>query len=131
MKRGKQNKIIKGKSIEFNRKALEDKKTKVLILQHKRGKDSLKQRDSGLNQVLAKIARDNEITLALDLNEIKKAKDKKTKTQILARIIQNIKLIKKYKNKFKLLNCKNKQQGFSFLISLGLDTEKAKKAIQK
>jgi len=125
----KNQKIVQGKTIEFNRKALENKETKILILQHKFGKDRLKQRDSGLNEVLCKIAKENDIVLAIDLNELKKEKDKKTRAEILARILQNIKLIKKYKPKFKLLNYKNKNQAFSFLLTLGLPTNIAKKAV--
>ena len=101
----------------------------MLILSHKLGKDKLKQRDSGLNQVLCKIARDNNITLAIDLKELTEEKDKKNKAIILSRITQNIKLIKKFKNKFKLLNQGNKQQAFSFLLTLGLPTKQAKDAI--
>ena len=121
--------IVKGKTIGFNRIILENKKVNMLILNHKTGKDKLKQRDSGLNQVLCKIAKKNNIVLAIDLNELKEEKEKKEKAKILARIIQNIKLIKKYKNELKLLNFKNKSQAFSFLITLGLPTDQAKKAV--
>ena len=64
----KQKIIIQGQNIEFNRKILENKKVKALVLQHKGQKDSLKERGSGLNQVLAKIARDSEkiIFIAID-----------------------------------------------------------------
>lgn len=121
--------IVKGKDIAFNRKALENKNTKTLILSHTNKKDKLKERDSGLNQVLCKIAKQNNTILAFSLEELKKEKDKKTKAEILGRMLQNIRLIKKYKNKFKLINFKNKQQAFSFLLTLGLPTEIAKKAL--
>lgn len=121
--------VVQGKDIAFNRKALESKKISMLVLNHRMGKDKLKQRDSGLNQVLCKIAKDNRIILAIDLNELIKTEDKKEKSKILARILQNIKLIKKFKNKFKLLNPSNKQQAFSLLLTLGLDTKQAKEAV--
>ncbi len=121
-------KIVQGKDISFNRKVLESKKTRMLILSHTDKKDKLKQRDSGLNQVLCKIARENNIILAIDMNELK-IEDKKTKAQILSRIMQNIKLIKKFKNNFRLLNYNNKEQAFSFLLSLGLPTDVAKRAL--
>ena len=66
--------------------------------------------------------------MAFDLNELRH-EDKKEKAEILSRMLQNIKLIKKFKNKFKLLNTKNKQQAFSFLLTLGLPTEMAKEAL--
>ena len=121
---------IKGKDISFNRKILESKKTEMLILNHTDKKDRLKQRDSGLNQVLCRIAKDNNITLAIDLNELTESRDKKTRALILGRILQNIKLIKKFKNKFKLLNPGNKNQAFSLLLSWGLPTSQTKEAIE-
>ena len=120
--------IVQGDSISFNRKVLERKQAEILILNHKHGKDRLKQRDSGLNHILCRIAKENNITLAIDLNELVKEGDKKTKAEILGRIIQNIKLIKKYKNRFKLVNYRNKEQAFSFLITLGMPTNQAKEA---
>jgi len=123
--------VVKGRDISFNRLILENKKVRMLILSHINKKDKLKQRDSGLNEVLCKIAKQNNITLAIDLDELKKEKDKKTKAEILSRILQNIKLIKKYKNDFKILNYKNKNQAFSFLLTLGLPTNFSKKAVEK
>jgi len=121
--------VVQGKDIAFNRLILENKKVSALILSHTDKKDRLKQRDSGLNQVLCKIAKKNNITLILNLKELKEEKDKKTRAEIVARVLQNIKLIKKYKNKFKLLNYKNRKQAFSFLLTLGLPTKMAKEAL--
>jgi len=145
-----QEKIVQGKDIGFNRIILENKKVDMLILSHTNKKDKLKQRDSGLNHVLCNLAKQNNILLAIDLNELIKTQDKpqnssqkfgileleksegfsrKEKALILARMIQNLKLMKKAKNKFKLLNYKNKSQAFSFLLSLGASTEQAKEAV--
>src|SRR3989344_6245063 len=142
-----QEKIVQGKDIGFNRIILENKKVDMLILSHTNKKDKLKQRDSGLNHVLCNLAKQNNILLAIDLNELIKTQDKpqnssqkfgileleksegfsrKEKALILARMIQNLKLMNKAKNKFKLLNYKNKSQAFSFLLSLGASTEQAK-----
>ena len=127
-KEGKKIAVL-GRGIEFNRIILENKKVSMLILSHENKKDKLKQRDSGLNHILCEIARKNSITFAFDLNELIKQNDKKQKALILARIIQNIKLIKKFKNNFKIINYQNKQQAFSFLLSLGLPTDMAKEAV--
>jgi len=123
--------IVLGRDIKLNREILENEKVDTLILQHKPERDKLKQRNSGLNEILCKIAKDNNIILAIDLNELKEVKNKKERGEILARIIQNIRLIKKQKNKFKLLNFKNKSQAQSFLLTLGLPTDMAKKAVKK
>ena len=62
--------IVQGKSIDFNRIILENKKVDMLILSHTNKKDKLKQQDSGLNHVLCEIARKNNITLAFDFSEL-------------------------------------------------------------
>jgi RNase P/RNase MRP subunit p30 len=121
--------IIKGKSIEFNRKILENKKVNVLVMSHTEKRDKLRQRDSGLNQVLCKIAKENNITIAFDFSEIENL-SKKDKALLLARFIQNIKLCKKYKTKFILISDKkDKNSLFSFLLTLGCDTKNAKEAL--
>ena len=101
----------------------------TLVLQHRPKGDKLKQRVSGLNEVLSKIAKENSITLAISLEELKKVKGKEERARILARMKQNIELIKKYKNEFRLMDYRNKKQAFSFLLTLGLPTSQAKKAI--
>lgn len=60
-------------------------------------KDSTHHRNSGLNQVLCKLAKENEITLCINFNNLLNAKNKPL---ILGRILQNIRFMKKYKNKF-------------------------------
>jgi len=131
-KLSKENKkvIVQAQDIDFNRKILENKKTNLLILNHKIRRDRLKQRNSGLNQVLCKIAKKSNITLAINLNEILEEKNKKLRAEILSRIIQNINLIKKYKNKLIIIN-KNQdiQEIKSLFLTLGLPTNIIKEAI--
>ncbi len=121
--------LVQGSSIEENRRLIEKNRNITLVLNHRDKKDRLKQRDSGLNQVLCSLAKKRNITLAIDLDELVQVENKLEKAKILSRIIQNLKLIKKFKNQFKLLNLKNKSQAFSFLISLGLTTNQAKEAV--
>lgn len=119
---------VLGRDIEFNRKILEMKRVNILVLNHKVGKDKLKERDSGLNQVLCKIARDNNIALAIDFNELRET-DKKTRAKIISRMIQNIKLIKKYKNKLLIINKPQDRLSLAaFLRVLGADTKLASEA---
>jgi RNase P/RNase MRP subunit p30 len=122
--------IVKGRDIEFNRKILEMKRVSALVLNLSGGRDGLKQRDSGLNQVLCRIAKDNNITLAIDFNELL-VEDKKQKAKILGRMIQNIKLIKKFKNKLEIVNKPSDKLSLSaFLRILGADTKMASDASQ-
>ncbi|MEM3405353.1 MAG: hypothetical protein QW117_00015 [Candidatus Pacearchaeota archaeon] len=120
--------IVLGKDIEFNRKILENKKVNMLILNHKQKKDTLRQRDSSLNHILCKIAKKNNVIIAFDFSELERT-DKKEKAILLSRWIQNIKLCKKYKVKFKILTNKNKKNIFSFLLTLSCDTKNAKEAL--
>ena len=87
--------IVKAQDEEFNRKILEIPGVSVLLSPelHNR-KDYLKQRDSGLNEHLCKLAKKNNIKIAINIEEISKL-DKKLKARILARIKQNIELCKR------------------------------------
>lgn len=121
--------VVIGKDISFNREILENKKVNVLVLSHTDKKDRLKQRDSGLNHILCKIAKDNNITFAINLKEFE-IENKKERALILSRLIQNIKLMKKTKNKVILQNYNNKYQAKSFLLTLGMPTIQIKQAVE-
>src|SRR3989338_8145669 len=92
----KENKqvIVWAQTDEFNRKILENKDVDMIAGLELNKKDRLKQRDSGLNEVLAKLAKQNNIKIGLDISELKNKKGKE-KAKILARIMQNIKLCKR------------------------------------
>ena len=63
--------IVKGRDDSFNRKILENKKVDVLLSpEHGYKKDRLRQRDSGLNHVLCRIASQNNIAIGIDFQEI-------------------------------------------------------------
>lgn len=121
--------IVIAQSEEFNRKILENKDVNVLLSPelHERG-DRLKQRDSGLNEVLCKIAAKNKIKIGIDTDKIREKKGKELAV-VLARIIQNIILCKKAGTDLIMLGKHDKKDAFSFLITLGASTSQAKKAI--
>jgi len=130
LKKQKKQVIVLAQDDEFNRKILEIKDVDILLSPelHDR-KDKLKQRDSGLNEVLCKIASKNNIKIGLEINKIRKTKDK-NRAIILARIMQNIKLCKKAGTELVLLGKYNKKDAFSLLLTLGCSTSQAKKAIE-
>ena len=103
---------------ELNRKVLEKLEIDILLLKQSKRKDFQKQRNSGFNQVLAKIAKNKNITIGIDLDEIINAKSKQ-KAEILARTKQNIKLCNKNKLKMKFISQKNKRNIYD-LKALGL-----------
>jgi ribonuclease P/MRP protein subunit RPP1 len=77
----------------------------------------MKQRDSGFNHVLARLAKKKNISLGINLDEIINSKSKE-KSEILARVRQNIKLCNKNKLKMKFISSKKRDR--YNLKSLGL-----------
>ena len=100
---------------ELNRKVLEKLPIQILLINLKNRKDFQKQRNSGFNQVIAKIAKKNNIKIGINFDELTLSKNKE---KIIARLIQNIKLCNKYKVQMKFLS-KTKQNLLN-LKSLGL-----------
>ncbi|MBU4308636.1 MAG: hypothetical protein KJ566_02485 [Nanoarchaeota archaeon] len=99
--------IFTSEDDELNRKVLEKLEINILLLNQKNRKDFAKQRNSGLNQVLAKIAKKNKIQIGINIDELISSQGK-TKAQILARIQQNIKLCNKNKIQMQFIS-KSKQ----------------------
>lgn len=112
--------IFSSDNDELNRKVLEKEKINVLLLNQTQRKDRFKQRNSGFNQVLAKLAKKKNVRIGINLDEILEAKAEKKK-EILARIKQNIKLCNKQKLKmdFIALKKQNKRDIYD-LKALGL-----------
>lgn len=69
----------------------------IFNLENARRKDFIYSRNSGLNQVLSKLAKKNEVIVGISVNNII---NNKNKNILLGRIKQNIKLCQKYKTKF-------------------------------
>lgn len=117
----KENKaiIFTSKDDELNRKILEKQPIDILLLRQSGRKDFQKQRNSGFNQVLAKIAKKNKVSIGIELDEIINSKNEE-KQEIIARIKQNIKICNKNKLKmaFVTLDAKNKRNSRD-LKSLG------------
>jgi|TARA_B100001079_G_C16340503_1_gene483339 ribonuclease P/MRP protein subunit RPP1 len=115
IKKSKNKRIIfSSDNDELNRRILEKEKINIFLINQQKREDFLKQRNSGLNHVLAKIAKKNNITIGINLDEIIKGK-----AEILARIRQNIKLCNKNKLKMKFIEDKHKRNNYD-LRSLGL-----------
>ena len=117
----KENKeiIFSSDDDELNRKILEKEKINILLINLAGKKDFQKQRDSGFNQVLAKIAKKGDVAIGINFDEIIES-NQIEKSKILARIHQNIKLCNKNKLKMKFIiqNPKN-QRNIYDLKSLG------------
>ena len=72
--------IFSSNNDELNRKILEKEKINILLINLAQRKDFQKQRDSGLNEVLCKLASKNNIEIAINLDKIKRL-DKKEKAE--------------------------------------------------
>src|SRR3989344_5376444 len=97
-KNKKKSIIFSSNDDELNRKILENEKINILLLNQSHRKDRFKQRNSGFNHILARIAKKNNIAIGINLDEILENKGEE-KAKILARIKQNIKFCSKNKIK--------------------------------
>ena len=103
IKENKSKKIIfSSDDDEMNRKILDKENINVLLIDQAGRKDFQKQRNSGLNHVLAKMAKKKNITIGVNLDEIILSEGKE-KAKILARISQNIKICNKNKLKMEII----------------------------
>jgi len=111
--------VFSGNSDELNRKILEKEKIDILLINQSKRKDFQKQRNSGFNHVLAKIAKKNNITIGINLDEIINSSGKQ-KSEILSRVKQNIKLCNKNKLKMKFISLLKIKRDLHDLKALGL-----------
>lgn len=121
---------------KLNREILENRNVDILVSpEREEGRDSFHQRHSGLNQVLCKIAKKNRIAIAFNFNDILNAKNKH---RILGKMMQNIRLCRKYKvdmiiasfarEKYEM---RNPNDLISFFVCLGMNQGEAKNALMK
>ena len=103
-------KIILGGKDTVNRSAVENKSVDILMHPEKdRPKDFMKSRNSGLNQVLCKLAFKNKVAIGFDFNFLLDAKET-LRPYILGRMKLNVTLCNKYKVKMYVCNsCKNER----------------------
>ena len=121
--------IVNAGNEDFNRKLIEQRKCDIIVsLESSSGKDYSKKLSSGLNEILARLSAKNKISIGIDFSDLSPL-NKTEKGKRLARIIQNIRLCRKYGTKIKLINYKNKITATNFLISLGASTKQAQDSI--
>jgi len=126
----KENKpiVILSQDDEFNRKALEIKNVGMLVINEALEiKDYMKQRNSSLNEVLAKICSGKGIDIGIRIDEIIKKKDVE-KARALARLAQNIMLCKKAGCRIRFVEGKDKHGLSAVFLSLGASSNQAKQA---
>ena len=121
--------IILSQDDEFNRKALEIKNLKMLVINEELEiKDYSKQRNSGLNEVLANICADKKIEIGIEIDKIIN-KNSVEKARSLARLAQNIMLCKKAGVKLKFISDKKDKRALqSLILVLGASTKQAQQS---
>lgn len=132
------NKILAvvGGEDKFNRRAIETLKINYLVSPEKNESfDTLKQRHSGLNHVLATEAAKRKIGIIINVEEISKL-DREKKSLRLEKIIQNIKNCGKKNCDIKIASlAKNKKEILSekarksIGISLGMSSKQSKNSV--
>ena len=90
-------KSVEGRDDNSIRKAFESKNTDLIYgIEKFRGKDKMNQKDSGLNQVLCKLANKNKIKIGFSFSDVLNSEGTR-RAKILGRMIQNAMLCNKYK----------------------------------
>ncbi len=128
IKKEQSPKIIIAQNDEFNRKIIEYGNFDILLSIEKGNRaNKIRQTDSGLNHILAKIAKNKNVAIGIDLEEIKSLESKQ-KAERLSKIIQNIKLCRKSKTKV-AIKTNSLEKAREFLSALGASTQQIKETI--
>ncbi len=119
--------VFSSEDDELNRKVAEKLAVDILAIPLSGRKDFSKQRNSGLNEVVARIVKKNGIKIGIFLDEIIFSKEKE---KIISRVRQNIKLCNK--NKIEMIFIEGKEKRNSVLLkslgsTLGMPTWMTKK----
>lgn len=87
--------IVEARDIDEARKSAENKNVDIIYgIEQSGKKDSLHFRTSGLNQVICKLCKANNIALAVPIADIINSKSRST---LMGRLMQNIRMCRKYK----------------------------------
>lgn len=130
-KKNNQPVIVRAQDDDFNRKLFENPDIDIVVgLEMHLRKDYMKQKDSGLNEILANLAKKNNIKIGIDIDSIKSLSHL-NKAILLARIKQNIDLCKRTKTQIIIISELKKQDILGLMLSLGANTYQAKESCQK
>jgi len=137
LKNKKKKIAVLGRDDAFNRRIIETCKIDYLVSPEKNHqRDTLKQRDSGLNHITAKEAREKNIFIVINFSDVLKTNGK-NKSLLLARIMQNIRICRKANCRIKIATfAEDKEQLRSendlraFLFSLGMSSQQVREAFE-
>ena len=120
IKKGFFNVVIGGNS-DINKQILDTKNVNLLIDPESLENDFMNYKNSGLNHVLVKLAKKNNVNLGISLNRLDKL-NKVKRAYLFGKIIQNVILYNKYKVDFFMVNFINSEneKNIGDLVSFGL-----------
>jgi len=114
---------------KFNRSIIEYGKFSYLIINlSKCSHDTPRQLDIGLSSISARIAAKNNISLAIDLNDIRHLKGAQ-QSKVLSRLASLIKVCRDSSASLNLLNARDKYGAHALLLALGASTQQAYRLI--
>lgn len=122
--------VVRAQDDDFNRKMFESSDVRVVVgLEMHDRSDYLKQRDSGLNEILCRLAKKNGIKIGIELKKIVKLSPK-DKAIVLSRIMQNIRLCRRVGVRMVIIDSESfgKEDLGGFMISLGASTKQVKES---
>ena len=94
---------VEARDEEKNKRVLGDRKIDFIYnLESNEKKDKFNSRSSGLNQVLCRLARENEIAVGFNFNLVLNSS---SRSLIAGRMMQNVRLCRKFKVKMILFSC--------------------------
>ena len=118
---------VLGRGGGFNRRVVESLKIDYLVSPELGDRvDSLKQRDSGLNHVVAKEMAKRGIVMVIDFDSLAELSGK-AKALRLARIIQNVKICRRAKCGVKIWGSVDEKAFKSFGMSIGMSSVEVSK----
>ena len=120
----------------FNRRAIETLRIDYLISpENNVSRDTLKQRDSGINHVVAKVAKEKGVKIVVDFSEVAKLKGKE-KALRMGKVIQNIEICRKVGCGLKIASLATEKCSVvdekgrvAFGISLGMSSEQSRDCV--
>ena len=121
--------VVRAQDDDFNRKIFEIRGVDMVVGLEMNGRDRLKQRDSGMNEVIAKLAKANKIEIGVDVNAIA-GLSALEKGKVLGRVRQNVVLCRRVGARIVLLNVDDGKGIMGFITSLGGSTVQGINAIQ-
>ena len=127
--------LVHGGDVEMNRAAVETAEVDILLHPELKDPNEESRQDSGLDKVIVKLAKKNNVAIEFGLNDVVYSY-KKTRASVLKNLLYNAKLVKKYKAPFILTsgswspwNLRSTSEILSFGKYLGFQDPEIKKAL--